>query len=321
VAGGAATFAALARGGMAQDAAAPAKTAAKELELRELGTTGRTLPRLGLGCAALAGIKSDERAIELVQRAHALGIRYFDVTPTAGKGRAERLLGEALKGVKREELWIATRMEERRADAAKRALAAALERLGTTYIDSMHVKTTKDREAASEGESSLDVLREAQTKGVVRHLGLASSKGVMYAKRAFQRFSYTIALIPVNPADPQRFNFIGDFLPFAAERKLAVIGMQTIVTGRKPGTEPIARKDCITYSLAQKHVDVIVPRCTTIEALEEIHAAAVDFTPPPPSWLRELEQRAAASGASDEESEAEEGEAEAAGEESGGGSP
>jgi predicted aldo/keto reductase-like oxidoreductase len=318
-AGGALALAALARRGLAQDAADPAAAPAAKsdrptggLELRELGTTGRKLPRLGLGCAVLASIKSDEKAIALVQRAHELGVRYFDVAPSAGKGRAEELLGKALHGTKRDELWIATKMDERKGDPARVALAASLARLQTDYVDSVHVKTTKDREAASETDSSLDALRQAQEQGVVRHLGLTSSKGVTYAKRAIQRFSYTIALIPVNPSDPQRFNFLGDFLPFAAEKKLAVIGMQNYVTGKKAGTEPLARKDCITYALAQTLVDVIVPRCSTLEMLEEAYAAAVEFKQPTEAWLRDLEARAGKGG--DEEGEGEDDDEEDGGE-------
>jgi aryl-alcohol dehydrogenase-like predicted oxidoreductase len=269
--------------------------AERALELRELGSTGRRLPRLGLGCAALATIKSEEKAIALVRRAHELGIRYFDVPPEAGDGRAEEIVGRALEGAKREELFLAGRSGERKADAARRELEKSLARLKTTYVDAVLIAATKDREAASEPDSLLDFLQKAKREQLVRHIGITSSKGTTYAKRAMQRFPYELALIPMNPSDPERGRFAAEFLPFATEKKVGVVAMQVFLS-RKGGEDLIAKKDCVVYALAHPKVEVIVPGCGSIEALEEIHAAAAGFVQPPDEWLRDLEKRAAALG-------------------------
>src|SRR5688572_2829442 len=58
--------------------------APKSLELREIGKTGRKVPRLGLGTALLAHLEED-KALELLARAYELGLRYFDTSPTYGE--------------------------------------------------------------------------------------------------------------------------------------------------------------------------------------------------------------------------------------------
>lgn len=57
------------------------------------------LPRIGLGTAALAGLfqaVDRDTAMETLQVAWSLGIRYFDTAPHYGQGKAERRLGDFL---------------------------------------------------------------------------------------------------------------------------------------------------------------------------------------------------------------------------------
>jgi len=293
-AGAALVVAARAPRAFAQDAAPASGSPAskKELELRELGKTGRKLPRLGLACAPLATIKGEDKAVAVLARALELGVRYFDTSPDAGEGRAESLLGKAIRGAKREELWIATKMDVRTAAQAKAALKASLERLGTDYVDAVLIPAVRDREAASESDSVLDELRRGQRDKTVRFIGISSNKSTTYAKRALDRFPYDLALVPVNPGDAQRSDFAGDFVPFAAERKIAVVGMQIFGSGKRDD-DALPRKECLTYALGQPHVDVIVPTCMTPEAVAEAWEVAAGFVMPPESTLREIEARAA----------------------------
>jgi aryl-alcohol dehydrogenase-like predicted oxidoreductase len=279
-------------GGVAAPAAAKVPAAAGALELRELGATGRKLPRLGLSCAPLAQVKQDDKAIAVVKRALELGIRYFDVAPDDEESRAETILGKALQGVKRDELWITTKIDARKAAAAKKALAASLGRLQTDYVDAVLIPAVLDREAASDSDSILDELKRAQTAKTVRWFGIHSNKSSTYAKRAMDRFPYQVAMVPINPTDPERSQFITTFLPFAADKKIVVVANQIFPTGRGVVANAVSRKDCMTYALAQTRVDVVAPACGSVEALEEAYAATLAFTQPTSDWLRELEKKA-----------------------------
>lgn len=67
---------------------------------RRVGKTGLEITTLGLGCATMAGMGTavpDAQARATVARAIAAGITYYDAAPQYGFGRAEHLMGDALR--------------------------------------------------------------------------------------------------------------------------------------------------------------------------------------------------------------------------------
>ena len=80
---------------------------------RRLGTTDVEVTALSLGTAPIAGLfqpVGDEQAVATVQRAWDLGIRFFDTAPLYGLGLAERRLGAALAGRRRDDYVVATKV-------------------------------------------------------------------------------------------------------------------------------------------------------------------------------------------------------------------
>ncbi len=63
---------------------------------------------LGFGCSALLGDQTDAAALALLNTAFDCGIRYFDVAPAYGQGRAEGVLG-AFAEHRRDQIVIATK--------------------------------------------------------------------------------------------------------------------------------------------------------------------------------------------------------------------
>ncbi|WP_170419509.1 aldo/keto reductase [Ruegeria atlantica] len=71
------------------------------------------LPDIGLGTAAIAGLYKPvplAAAIETLEEAWQQGIRYFDTAPHYGQGKAERLLGDALRTKPAEDYVISTKV-------------------------------------------------------------------------------------------------------------------------------------------------------------------------------------------------------------------
>ena len=68
---------------------------------RKVGRTGLEFTELGLGSATLAGMNGvdvpDDAARELVGAALDANIGYYDTAPHYGFGRAEHLMGDALR--------------------------------------------------------------------------------------------------------------------------------------------------------------------------------------------------------------------------------
>lgn len=67
---------------------------------RKVGNTGLELTALGIGSAPLGGLYADvptAQAIEMLEKAWELGIRYFDTAPMYGLTRSEHLTGQVLR--------------------------------------------------------------------------------------------------------------------------------------------------------------------------------------------------------------------------------
>src|SRR6476659_10885591 len=79
-----------------------------QIERRPLGSSGKTIPRIALGCGNFGGIGSapavfgqgltDEQAMELMDAAWTMGITHFDTADAYGGGRSELAIGR----------WIST---------------------------------------------------------------------------------------------------------------------------------------------------------------------------------------------------------------------
>jgi D-threo-aldose 1-dehydrogenase len=81
-------------------------------ENRRIGRTSLEVTVLGLGCATLGGSRvgvDREQAEAIIRAAWAAGVRYIDTAPYYGFGQAERCVGDAMRGVPREEWVLSTK--------------------------------------------------------------------------------------------------------------------------------------------------------------------------------------------------------------------
>ena len=82
-------------------------------EKRRIGRTSLEVTALGLGCATLGGSRvevSRREAEAVVHAAWAAGVRYIDTAPYYGFGRAERCVGDAMRGEPRDEWVLSTKV-------------------------------------------------------------------------------------------------------------------------------------------------------------------------------------------------------------------
>jgi aryl-alcohol dehydrogenase-like predicted oxidoreductase len=146
--------------------------------------------RIGLGTAPLGsseegplwwGPQDRATAVATVRAAVDAGITWVDTAPFYGWGRAEEIVGEALRG-HRDEITILTKCGTiRRPDgswsddgspAAIRAdLDASLTRLGTDRVDVLQLH---DPDPAVPVEESMGALSELVSGGTVLHIGLSN---------------------------------------------------------------------------------------------------------------------------------------------------
>lgn len=81
------------------------------MHYRRLGRTGIKLSEISLGAWVTFGAQIDDKtAADLIHEAYNAGVNYFDNADVYASGRAEEVMGEAIRGLPRETLVISTKV-------------------------------------------------------------------------------------------------------------------------------------------------------------------------------------------------------------------
>ncbi len=141
------------------------------------------ISRLGFGVSGPHKCDAVSRAmtVRLIREAIDLGISVFDTAPKYGDGEAESRLGEALKDVDRDRLFIVTKAgiidETDRRDftpeGIRTSLDGSLKRLGIEYADALLLQGAASGELT---DALLAALDDLKTSGLIRYAG-ASGQG------------------------------------------------------------------------------------------------------------------------------------------------
>ena len=106
--------------------------------VQPFGATARGVPIVGQGTwnTPVRGAKAEE-AKRALRRGVELGMVHIDTAEMYGDGASERLIGEAIAGLPREQLFIVSKVLPSNAsfEGTIRACEASLRRLGTDYLD------------------------------------------------------------------------------------------------------------------------------------------------------------------------------------------
>lgn len=131
--------------------------------------SGALIPQIGLGTWPM----DDDEAARAVDAAVSLGYRHFD---TAENYRNEKGVGEGLRrsGLDREQAFITTKFnkEWHSFDGVRRAADAALQRLGTDYIDLLLIHWPNP--GLNRYVDAFRGMRVLQDEGLVRAVGVST---------------------------------------------------------------------------------------------------------------------------------------------------
>ena len=176
--------------------------------------------RIGLGTAQLGsdeggplwfGPQDRESAVATVRAAIDAGIDWVDTAPFYGWGRAEEIVGTAVRG-RRDEVTILTKCgtirqpdgswAEDGSPAAVRAdLEASLVRLGTERVDVLQLH---DPDPAVPVEDTVGAMAELVAEGKVAALGLSNHDTELSATRTRRGADRRRAAPVVDPPSPAR---------------------------------------------------------------------------------------------------------------------
>jgi aryl-alcohol dehydrogenase-like predicted oxidoreductase len=227
------------------------------MKYNQLGRTGLYVSEICLGAMTFGGNEDAGmwRAIgsleqgpvdEIVGRALAAGVNFFDTADVYSFGESERRLGQAFKnlGVKRSDVVIATkafgRMGPRANDAgASRghimdSVKGSLERLQTDHIDLYQIH---GNDPVTPIEETLRALDDLVREGLVRYVGVSNwaawkiAKAVTLAdERRWARFETLQAYYSIAGRDLER-----DLIPMITSERLGLMVWSPLAGGLLSG--------------------------------------------------------------------------------------
>jgi aryl-alcohol dehydrogenase-like predicted oxidoreductase len=214
-----------------------------KLETSRLGRSDLKITRVGIGTAPIGstpgwriywGSQDENDAIRAIEAAIDLGVNWIDTAPFYGWGRAEQLVGKALRG-KRDKVYIFTKCgtlqdeqgierEDLSPASIRREVEASLRNLQTDYID---LYQFHDPDPGTPIEESWAAMQALIQEGKVRYGGL-SNHTIELMQRAM-----TVASITSNQ---HQYNLLNraietDVLPFSQQHGTGVLCWSPLASG------------------------------------------------------------------------------------------
>jgi aryl-alcohol dehydrogenase-like predicted oxidoreductase len=222
------------------------------MEHRFLGRSGFKVPALGFGTGTFGGqgplfsawghtdVAGARRLIDICLDA---GITLFDSADVYSNGESERILGEALKGL-RSQAIVSTKLSLRSGDGPNDAgssrhhliagVEAALQRLGTDHIDILQMHAF---DAMTPVEQVLGTLDDLVRSGKLRYVGVSNFSGwqLMKSLSAADRLG-----LPRYVANQAYYSLIGrdyewELMPLGIDQGIGAIVWSPLGWGRLTG--------------------------------------------------------------------------------------
>ena len=248
------------------------------------------IPVLGLGTwniggGAMRDTSRDREHIQLLRTAIELGVTHFDTAEMYGRGHSEEIVGEAIKNVPREKLFITTKVSPEHLRYAE-VLAAArrsLQRLGTQYIDLYLVHLPNLQIPIQETMKAFDFLHR---DGLIKFVGVSNftveqlQEAQEYTRNRIVTNQIEYSLLTRNRGNEYMTDVESSMMPYCQENDIVVTAYRPLARGRltRPGfriLDYLAKKynktraqTAINWLISKKKV-ITIPKTSTIEHLKE----------------------------------------------------
>lgn len=214
-----------------------AREAGHAMLYRQLGSADLEVSAVGLGTLPFGGAYGDieERdAIRTIQCALDAGINFIDTSDNYGFGRAEEIVGRAIR-TRRAEVVLATKggtpwsdegriTNDSRPETIRKAAESSLRRLRTDYIDLYQIHLP---DPETPYEETVGALEELKGEGKVRHAGLSN----FWAAELEEWLSRGLATANQMPYNFYHRDIEAAVLPLCPERRLSLIAYTPLLMG------------------------------------------------------------------------------------------
>jgi predicted aldo/keto reductase-like oxidoreductase len=230
------------------------------MEKVRFGKTGLMVSKVALGGIPIMRISKAEAA-KLVREAIGLGINFIDTAH--GYSDSEEKIGEGIKGIRREDLVLASKSPANDKKSFNEHLDLSLKRLGVEYIDIYqfhNIGSETKRGAIFAPGGAWEGMEEAVKAGKVRFPAF-SSHSFPVALEVMKSGKFAVVQLPFNYID---YTAEDKAIPLAKELDMGFIAMKPMGGGLLDDAELAFR-----YLLQYDHI-VADPGIERIEEIREI---------------------------------------------------
>ena len=283
------------------------------LPKRRLGKTGEMVSCIGFGSGTrFCSIQEEDAAQALLERAFALGVTYFDTAGSYTRRGIERLsekrLGEFSKK-RRQQIFLATKIDPRDRDSALRSVEQSLKFLQTDYLDLIQIHSLsdiQDLDRIGSAKGVLGAVQELKNQKVARFIGVTGHNDGDAMTEALRRHDFDTVLMALNaaqsanPVAVRKMDPIPAFeqsaLPLALQKNMGILSMKVMGQGMLVGTGAgrASPAELLQFNLSQPVASVVIG-CEQMATLEQNVQAALNFTPISESGKQKLHEKVAPS--------------------------
>ena len=251
------------------------------MENRELGRTREKVSVVGMGTWEIGDAQNEGRALEIqaLRRGVELGMTMIDTAEIYGYGNAEKLVGQAIKGI-RDEVFIITKVspEHLGYDDVLSSCEGSIRRLGIEHIDLYLLHWPSHKVPI---EETMKAMEELVSHGKIRYIGVSnfSVAQMSKAREALPRSEIVCNEVRYNLTHR---SIESELLPFCEKEKLTIVAYSPLDTGKIPNSKiPRALHDKYGMTSAQlmlnwvtyREAVVAIPKASNMKHVEEDAAA------------------------------------------------
>jgi myo-inositol catabolism protein IolS len=204
------------------------------MEHRTLGSAGPAVSVIGFGAWAAGGRNwgevNDDETVAAIRRSVELGSTFIDTAEVYGGGHSEEIVGEAVKDIPRDEVFIATKVSgsDLSPSAIRRAIDGSLRRLRLDHVDLYQMHWPDENVEVQDSMRALDDLKH---DGKIRFIG-ASNFDVPRLQACLE-VTHLDSLQP--PLDMLQRDIEAAILPFCAEKGIGIVVYSPMAKGLLTG--------------------------------------------------------------------------------------
>ena len=206
------------------------------MQYRPFGKTGYDVSLLGMGCMRFPrsddGKIEREKAYEMVRYAVDNGVNYFDTA--LGYPSSEEVLGEALDGISRDKIKIATKhpfWNAKLKDTLRRDLESSLKKLRTDYLDVYLIHCiTKDSWPNIKSWEILKEYEKFRDEGLIKAIAFSYHGEYETFAEILNAYDWDMCQVQHNFIDTDR-EVTAKGIELAGEKGCAVVIMEPLLGG------------------------------------------------------------------------------------------